>query len=121
MAQAFTHEVLSGSTNGLGIKITATATAGTTVHTAITGMTSRDEVWLWAQNNDADGETRTLTIEFGGTTDPDNLIIVPIPCKAGPVLIVPGLPLRNGLTVAAFADEASDCIVYGYVNRVTVS
>jgi hypothetical protein len=25
------------------------------------------------------GETRTLTIEWGGTTDPDNLIVVPVP------------------------------------------
>jgi hypothetical protein len=121
MAQAFTHEVLSGSTNGLGVKIAATATAGTTIHTAISGTTSRDEVWLWAQNNDADGETRTLTIEFGGVTSPDNLIIVPVQCQVGPVLVVPGFPLRNGLTVAAFADEANDVMVYGYVNRVTVS
>lgn len=122
MTQAFTHEVLSGSTNGLAVKVTGTATgASVTVHTAIAGTTSRDEVWLWAQNNDADGEARTLTIEFGGTTDPDNLIIVPVPCKAGPVLVVPGFPLRNGLVVKAWADEANDVQVYGYVNRVTVS
>lgn len=121
MAQAFSHEPLSGSTNGLGIKVTATATAGTTIHTAPSGTTTRDEVWLWAQNNDADGEVRTLTIEFGGVTSPDNLIIVPIPCKAGPVLVCPGLPLRNSLVVGAFADEANDVIVYGYVNKITVS
>lgn len=122
MAQAFTHEVLSGSTNGLGIKVTGTGTGSTvTIHTAVSGTTSRDEVWLWAVNNDADGETRTLTIEFGGTTDPDNLIVVPIPCKAGPVLAVPGLPLRNALVVKAFADEANDVQVYGYVHRVTVT
>ena len=36
MAQAFTHEVLSGSTNGLGVKVTGTSTgASVTVHTAI--------------------------------------------------------------------------------------
>lgn len=122
MPQAFSHEILSGSTNGLAIKVTGTGTAGAvTVHTAVSGTTSRDEVWLYAVNNDADGETRTLTIEFGGTSDPDNLIIVPIPCKAGPVLVVPGLPLRNALVVEAFADEANDVQVYGYVNRVTVT
>jgi hypothetical protein len=120
--QAFSHEILSGSTNGLAIKVTGTGTAGAvTVHTAVSGTTSRDEVWLYAVNNDADGETRTLTIEFGGTSDPDNLIIVPIPCKAGPVLVVPGLPLRNALVVEAFADEANDVQLYGYVNRVTVT
>jgi hypothetical protein len=122
MAQAFTHEVLSGSTHGLGIKVTGTSSAAdVTVHTAIAGTTSRDELWLYAQNNDADGETRTLTIAFGGETSPDNLIIVPVPCRAGPVLVVPGLPLRNTLVVGAWADEADDVIVYGYVNRVTVS
>jgi hypothetical protein len=122
MAQAFTHEVLSGSTNGLAVKVTGTGTGSSvTVHTAIAGTTSRDEVWLWAQNNDADGETRTLTIEFGGVTSPDNLIISQVPCKAGPVLVCPGLPLRNTLVVKAFADEADDVQVYGYVHRVTVS
>lgn len=121
MTQAFTHEVLSGSTNGLGVKVAATATPGTTIHTAVSGTTSRDEVWLWAVNNDADGETRTLTVEFGGTTDPDNVLTIPVPPDVGPVLVVPGFPLRNGLVVSAFSDEANDCIVYGYVNRVTVS
>lgn len=111
---------LSGSTNGLGVKVTGTGTGSTvTVHTAQSGTTTVDEVFLWAQNNDADGEPRTLTIEFGGTTSPDNLIIVPVPCRAGPVLCVPGLPLRNSLVVKAFADEADDVIVYGYANRVT--
>lgn len=122
MAQAFTHEVLSGSTNGLAVKVTGTGTGSSvTVHTAIAGTTSRDEIWLYAQNNDADGEARTLTIEFGGVTSPDNLIIVPIPCKAGPVLVVPGFPLRNALAVKAWADEADDIQLYGYVNRVTVT
>lgn len=122
MAQAFTHELLSGSTHGAGIKVTGTGTGSSvTVHTAFASTTSRDEVHLWAQNNDADGETRTLTLEFGGTTDPDNLIVVPIPAKAGPVLVLPGLPLRNGLVVTAFADEANDVILYGHVNRITVS
>ena len=76
---------------------------------------------MYAQNNDADGETRTLTIEFGGVTSPDNLIIVPVPARAGPVLVCPGLPLRNSLVVAAFADEANDVMIQGYVHRCTVT
>ena len=120
--QTFSHELLSGSTNGLAVKVTGTATAGAvTVHTAIAGNTSRDEVWLYAQNNDADGETRTLTVEFGGASSPDNLIVVPVPCRVGPVLVVPGFPLRNGLSVKAFADEADDVQLYGWVNRVVVT
>lgn len=122
MAQNFTHEVLSGSTNGLGIKVTGTGTGSTvTVHTAVSGTTSRDEVWLWAYNDDSDGETRTLAIEFGGTSDPDNVIRTPIPSRAGLVPVLMGHPLRNSLVVKAFADEANDVILYGHVNRVTVS
>jgi hypothetical protein len=122
MPQTFSQEVLSGSTNGLGIKVTGTTTGGAvTVHTAISGTTSFDLVTLWAQNNDADGETRTLTIEFGGTTDPDNLIVVPVPAKVGPVLVAQRLALRNGLVVKAFSDEANDVQIYGEVQRVTVT
>jgi len=122
MAQSFTHEVLSSSTNGLGVKLTGTATGtAVTLHTAISGTTSRDEVWIWLQNNNASGATRTVTIEFGGTTAVDNQIIVPVPPKVGPVLAVPGFPLRNTLLVKAFADVANEVVAYGYVNRVTVT
>lgn len=120
MAQAFSHEVLSGSTHGLGVVIAATATPGTTIHTAIAGTTSRDEVWLWAVNNDADGETRTLTVEFGDVLATSGWQ-VPIPAAAGPVLICAGFPARNGEVIAAYADEANDCQVFGYVHRVTVT
>lgn len=122
MPQTVSRLILSGSTNGLGVKVTGTGTGSTvTVHTAVSGSTSYDLVTLWAQNNDVDGETRTLTIEFGGTTDPDNLIIVPVPCKIGPVLVCDGLPLRNSLVVKAFASTANEVVVYGSVLRVTES
>ena len=120
MAQAFSHEILSGSTNGLAIVVAATGTAGTTIHTAIAGTTSRDEVWLWATNLDADGETRTLTVEFGDVLATSGWV-TPVPCKAGPVLVCPGFPVRNGEVIAAYADEANDVLIFGYVNRVTVS
>lgn len=113
----YVKQKLSGSTDGKGIKVTATATTGTTIHTATSGTTNIDEVYLYAQNNDADGETRTLTIEFGGTTSPDNLIVLPIPCKAGLVPICEGLLLQNSLVITAFADEANDIQIYGYVHN----
>jgi hypothetical protein len=122
MPQSFSNELLSGSTNGLAVKVTGIDTANAvTVHTAISGTTSYDLITLWAQNNDADGETRTLTIEFGGTSSPDNLIVVPVPCRVGPMLVCTRLPLRNGLVVKAFSDEANDVQVYGEVQRVTVT
>lgn len=109
---------LSGSTNGLGVKVTGiSAAADVTVHTA--HATSLDFVTLWAVNQDADGETRTLTIAFGGETDPDNLISVPIPAKVGPVMIADRLPITGSLVIGAWADEANDVMVYGHVVRVS--
>jgi hypothetical protein len=115
MADGFVK--LSGSTDGKGIKVTGTSSAAdVTIHTA--HATDLDLISLWAVNQDADGETRTLTIAWGGETDPDNLISVPVPCKAGPVFICDRLPLTNSLVVGAWADEANDVIVYGLVVRI---
>lgn len=119
MTDTYTIEKLSGSTDGLGIKVTGTGTGSTvTIHTATSGSGDIDLVTLFAQNNDADGETRTLTLEWGGSTDPDNLIVVPVPCKVGPVLICDRLPLLNSKVVKAFSDEANDVQIYGHVQRV---
>lgn len=107
--------LLSGSTDGKAVVVAATSTPGTTVHTA--HATSTDEVWLWAQNTDT--TARKLTVEFGGTSAPDNLIEVTIPPEGGLVLVCPGLPLTNSLVVKAFAATASVVTIYGYVNRIT--
>lgn len=114
----YSIEKLSGSTDGKAVKIAATATTGTTVHTATANAGDIDLVSLWATNNDADGETRTLTLEWGTTTAADGNIVVPVPCKAGPVFICDRLPLMNGLLVTAFADEANDVLIFGKVERV---
>lgn len=115
----YSAEKLSGSTDGRGIKVTATAIgSGVTVHTATSGAGDIDLVDLYAQNNDVDGETRTLTLGWGGTTDPDDLIVVPVPCKVGPVLIVSQMPIMNSLVIKAAADEANDVQLFGVVWRV---
>lgn len=110
---------LSGSTNGMGIKVVATATAGTAIHTAVAGTTdgTYDEIWLWAQNNDT--ADRTLTIEFGDATAPDHNIIATIPFKSGLYLVVPGLILQNGTTVKAFASATNVITISGYVHSMT--
>ena len=109
-------QLLSGSTNGKAIKVVATATTGTTIHTAVSGTSSLDEVWLWAQNTDS--AERKLTIEFGGTSAPDNLIEVSIPAEAGLYLVVPGLIIQNSLVISAFASAANVITINGYVNRI---
>lgn len=107
---------LSGSTDGRGIKVAATATAGTTIHTAVSGTTDYDEIWLYAQNSDT--SNIKLTIEFGGTTSPDDTIEVTIPAESGLILVIPGLVLHNGSVVRAFAGSANLIVMHGFVNRI---
>jgi hypothetical protein len=112
---AITKLKLSGSTDGRPIKVAATATAGTTIHTA--HATNLDEVWLWVSNTDT--TSRKLTIEFGGTTSPDDTIEVLVGGESGLVLVIPGLPLTNSLVVRAFAETANVLNIVGFVNRIS--
>jgi hypothetical protein len=119
MANTMSKLVLSGSTNGKAVKIAATATPGTTLHTAGSGSTNFDEVWLWLYNSHtADVEA---TIEFGGTTSPDDTIKFTIKTKDGLKLVLPGLVLQNSLVLKAFASVTNVITAHGYVNRITVS
>ena len=110
---------LSGSTDGRGIKVVATASAGTTIHTAVAGTTAGtfDEIWIWAYNSDT--LDRLLTIELGGTTAPDDNIKMNIPTQSGLTLVVPGLILQNGSIVKAFAAAANVVVLTGFVNAIT--
>lgn len=113
-----TKILLSGSTNGKGIKVVQTATLGTTIHTAVTGSTNMDEIYLYAVNSDT--TDRKLTIEWGGVTSPDCLIEKTIPAESGLFLIAPGLLLNNALVVTAFCATANVVMIHGWVNRITV-
>ena len=110
---------LSGSTDGRGIKVVATATLGTTIHTAVAGTTAGtfDEIYLWAYN----GHTAdvVLTIEFGGATVPDDNIVMTIPFKNGLWLVVPGFVLQNAKVVTAFASVANVITIQGFINVIT--
>lgn len=115
----FVKRKLSGSTDGRGIKVAATASAGTTIHTAVAGTTAGtfDEIWLWAYNSDT--VDRLLTIEFGGTTAPDDNIKVTVASQSGATLVVPGFDLQNGSVVKAFAAAANVVVIFGFVNYIT--
>jgi hypothetical protein len=116
MAQVFTKALLSGSTNGKGILVTGTSTgASVTVHTAVSGTTSLDEIWIWAMNNDT--VDRVLTIEWGETTATNDTVIN-IPTKSGRFLIIDGRLLQNSLVVTAFAAAANVIVLDGFVNKV---
>jgi hypothetical protein len=116
----FTKTLLSGSTQGRGIKVVATASSGTTIHATGTSSSTIDEVWLYAYNSDT--VTRVLTIQFGNTTSPDDDIKIAIPAQSGLVLVAPGLTITGtgsaANTVRAFASAANVVTIHGYVNRI---
>ena len=114
----YTRAELSGSTDGRGIKVVQTATAGTLIHTAgsVTGDDNYDEIYLWAVNSDT--TDRKLTIEWGGVTSQDDLIEYTVPAEAGLKLITPGLNLQNALVVRAFAATAYVIMIHGYVIKI---
>lgn len=111
----YTKLKLSGSTDGKLIKVAATSTLGTTIHTA--HATNLDEVWLWAVNSDT--TARKLTIEYGGATSPDCLIEQTIEAESGLILVVPGLLITNSLVVTAFCATANVVMIGGFVNRIS--
>lgn len=115
MATTFTKVILSGSTSGKQIKVAATATAGTTIHTA--HATSLDEIWLWAVNSSTTAVK--LTVEWGEATAPDGNIEVTVPGESGYLMVVPGLILTGSLVVKAFAGTANVLLINGYCNRIS--
>lgn len=120
MTSGVAKRELSGSIDGRMIKVAATGTPGTTIHTATSGNAGEndyDEIWLWAVNSDA--SARKLTIEFGGTTSPDDTIEQTIPPESGLVLAVPGLILENSVVVKAFCATTNVVMIAGFVNRMT--
>lgn len=104
---------LSGSTDGKNIKVVATATAGTLLHTA--HATDLDEIYLEARV--IAGTDRLLTIEYGGVTSPDDLIEQTIVSDAGWTPVVQGHLLTNSLVVRAFGGAANEICIQGYVIR----
>ena len=110
------RKLLSGSTDGRGIKVVQTGTAGTTIHTAVSGTSDSDEIWIYAVNTQA--AAVKLTLEWGDASTDDN-IEVTIDGESGLALVTPGLMLRNSLVVKAFAGTANVVILHGYVNRIT--
>src|SRR5262245_3555578 len=108
-------QIASGSSNGRMVKVGATSTPGTELHTA--HATDKDEVYIWAVNSDT--VDRKLTIELGGTTSPDDTIERTIPAESGLILIVPGIRLTGSVVVRAFAATANVVLCAVNVNRIT--
>jgi len=111
----YTKQKLSGSTNGKGILIATSGSTGTTVHTAVSGTSDWDEVWIYAMNNSA--SVVTLTLEFGGTPAA-NLIKCSVQPLSGLQLVIPGLLLQNSLVLTVYASTINVVTIHGFVNRI---
>lgn len=116
----FSKVLLSGSTQGRGIKVAATSSPGTTIHATGTSSTVIDEVWLYAYNSAA--SSVQMTIQYGNTTSPDDEIKISIPTVSGLTLVIPGLILTGtgsaANTIRAFAGTGNVVTIHGYVNRI---
>lgn len=109
---------LSGSVDGRMILVTTTATSGTVVHTAtVAGSATNgfDVVWLWAQNNHT--ADVLLTINYGGSTSPNDLVKYTVPFQAGLKIVLPGLLIRNSLVISAYAATPNVVSLSGFVDR----
>ena len=110
--------ILSGSTSGRPIPVAAVATPGTTIHTAVSGALSKDEIYLLAAN--AGDALARLTIEWGGVAQGDHIVDeLALPPHSALIVVVPGVVLNGGLSVAAFSDVASAINISGYVNSIS--
>lgn len=116
----FSKQILSGSTDGRSIKVVATSSSGTTIHTGSSTASTIDEVWLWAYNSDT--VSRLLTIQWGSTSSPDDDIKVTLGAQSGLILVAPGLLIKGNATplvVRAYAAATNVVMINGYVNRIT--
>lgn len=111
---------LSGGPDGIGVKVAATSSAGTTIHTADSTTTANlyDEIWCYATNTHT--AAITLTIQFGGTVAVTNDLKYTIQPNET-LLVVPGLILQNSLVVKAYATNANTTSIHGFVNRIAAS
>lgn len=109
----------SGSTDGRPVLVAATSGTGTLIHTATTtaGYGDYDEVYLWAVNSSTSAVA--LSLQWGGTTYPDDHIRSIVPASGGgPICVAPGLILQNALVARATAGTASVISLFGFVNRI---
>ena len=112
----YVGQLLSGSTNGLPIPVVAIVTPGTTLHTA--AAMGYEEVYIWAAN--VTSSLTTLTLEWGGVTDPGDHLVnaYTIPANSLPIPIALGQRIDGSVIIRAFAGTASAINITGFVNQV---
>lgn len=111
--QSSGYVLLSGSTNGIPIAITATsATNAQTIHTS--NSLARDFVNLYAHNP----TSSVITLQVGmGTTATAQAMTYSIPAQDGLYLALPGTPLTGSAAVTAWSSATGGVNLSGLVQR----
>lgn len=107
---------LSASSNGKSILIAGTSGSATEVHTAVTGTTDFDEVWLYATNNATSSISCSILWGEDGAAGKTTAVISP---QQGRTLIVDGRLLQNSLVIKSYADITNTISIDGFINRIT--
>jgi len=118
---AITKQFLSGDANGQGVAIGAVNTF-VTLHTAVAGVSSIDEVWVWIKTQQANTILfRTNGVqEWSVANNPNTDSPTSGPLNP-PYMVIPGWIFNNGtlIQVRVTVAIAQRIMVYGYVNRIT--
>lgn len=110
-----TTDILSGSTNGRPILVSASASPGTTLHTGTSTAGEVDKLYMWASNKSA--SPVTLKIQWGGTASSDeDWIFIPPEDKT---IICDGALIKGGLIVRAYATSANQIEITGRRERLS--
>lgn len=117
----FSKNILSGSTNGRPIAVTATGVSTTLIHQGPVTTSSFDEIWLYACNPTTSDVM--LNILLGGTNFTSDIIFEGIiEAYSGNVLVIPGLIVKgdgsSGVQLLANVSVASGVNLIGYVNQI---
>ena len=120
MAVNYTAMTLSAATNGAPIRVVATATTGTTIHTATSSDMPEgcDEVYLWAGNITASPVNGSLYFSSDGTGNKQINFRVPAAFN-GPVAVLAGHRVCDGVVISATASVAEAILLWGNVNRMS--
>lgn len=111
----YTKRLLSASTDGLQIPVTETTSPGVTIHQAVSGTLSYDEVWLWGYNNN--DEPYQVTVQWGETGS-TGAVSQTLAAKSGYAQVIPGMVLNNDKVISAHAGSAGGIAINGFVNRI---
>ena len=112
----YTKLLLSGSNSGQPILINSiTSGSATPIHTAISGTSAFDEIYIYATNNS--NATVTTTICWGGTGSA-NQIPIGIQNGFGRTCVCDGVLLNNGFSVYVYAQTSGSILIDGFVNRI---